>query len=129
MMRVSRSSKLADQHRVDLSGLAREEVWRELLGLMQGARGDRARVPSQKTVGRWLERWVEDGLMTKDHREGSYTGRPPCHLQNLACVVSKIVSFVRKYPRVLPGQGICFGHRERLSESLGGCGRYRGPGA
>ena len=58
--------KLADQHRVDLSGLTREEVWRKLLGLMQGARGDRARVPSQKTVGRWLDRWVEDGLMVSE---------------------------------------------------------------
>ena len=47
-------------------GLTREEVWRELLGLMQGARGDRARVPSQKTVGRWLDRWVEDGLMVSE---------------------------------------------------------------
>ena len=58
-------------------GLTREEVWRELLSLVRGARGDRARVPSQKTVGRWLDRWVEDGLMTTDHREGVYTGRPP----------------------------------------------------
>ena len=33
---------------------------------MQGARGDRARVPSQKTVGRWLDRWVEDGLMVSE---------------------------------------------------------------
>jgi hypothetical protein len=47
-------------------GLTREEVWRKLLGLMQGARGDRARVPSQKTVGRWLDRWVEDGLMVSE---------------------------------------------------------------
>ena len=69
--------KLAGQHRVDLSGLTREEVWRELLGLMQGARGDRARVPSQKTVGRWLERWVEDGLMERDKRVVQGRGKAP----------------------------------------------------
>ncbi|MCP9910842.1 hypothetical protein KBZ15_13170 [Cyanobium sp. BA20m-p-22] len=69
--------KLAGQHRVDLSGLTREEVWRQLLGLMQGARGDRARVPSQKTVGRWLERWVEDGLMERDKRAVQGRGKAP----------------------------------------------------
>ena len=69
--------KLADQHRVDLSGLTREEVWRKLLGLMQGARGDRARVPSQKTVGRWLDRWVEDGLMERDNRAVQGRGKNP----------------------------------------------------
>jgi hypothetical protein len=47
-------------------GMTREEVWRELLGRIQGAQGERARVPSQKTVGRWLDRWVEDGLMVSD---------------------------------------------------------------
>ena len=58
-----KAQEAAERARV---GLTREEVWRELLGLMQGARGDRARVPSQKTVGRWLERWVEDGLMVSE---------------------------------------------------------------
>ena len=58
-------------------GLTREEVWRKLLGLMQGARGDRARVPSQKTVGRWLDRWVEDGLMERDKRGVQGRGKPP----------------------------------------------------
>ena len=57
-------------------GLTREEVWRKLLGLMQGARGDRARVPSQKTVGRWLDRWVEDGLMTKESAR-NHKGQAP----------------------------------------------------
>ncbi len=55
-------------------GLTREEVWRELISLVRGARGDRARVPSQKTVGRWLERWVEDGLMERDKRGSHKTG-------------------------------------------------------
>ena len=58
-------------------GLTREEVWRKLLGLMQGARGDRARVPSQKTVGRWLDRWVEDGLMERDKRGVQGRGKAP----------------------------------------------------
>ena len=58
-----KAQEAAERARV---GLTREEVWRELLGLMQGARGDRARVPSQKTVGRWLDRWVEDGLMVSE---------------------------------------------------------------
>ena len=57
-------------------GLTREEVWRELLGLVQGARGDRARVPSQRTVIRWLERWVEDGLMTKESAR-NHKGQAP----------------------------------------------------
>jgi len=61
--RGCKDQEAAERARV---GLTREEVWRELLGLVQGARGDRARVPSKKTVGRWLERWVEDGLMTKE---------------------------------------------------------------
>lgn len=47
-------------------GMTREEVWREVLECMRGAQGDRARVPSQKTVGRWLDRWVEDGLMVSE---------------------------------------------------------------
>jgi hypothetical protein len=58
-----KAQEAAERARV---GLTREEVWRQLLGLMQGARGDRARVPSQKTVGRWLDRWVEDGLMVSE---------------------------------------------------------------
>ena len=58
-----KAQEAAERARV---GLTREEVWRTLLGLMQGARGDRARVPSQKTVGRWLDRWVEDGLMVSE---------------------------------------------------------------
>ena len=61
----------------DRVGMARDKVWRELLGLVQGAQEERARVPSQKTVGRWLDRWVEDGLMVTDHMEGSNSGRPP----------------------------------------------------
>jgi len=52
-------------------------VWKELLGLVRGAQGDRARMPSQKTVGRWLDRWVQDGLMVTDHRGGLTSGRPP----------------------------------------------------
>ena len=58
-------------------GMTREEVWRELLGQIRGAQGDRARVPSQKTVGRWLDRWVEDGLMVTGHRASLNVGRPP----------------------------------------------------
>lgn len=58
-------------------GMTREEVWRELLSLVRGAQGDRARVPSQKTVGRWLDRWVEDGLMVRDKRAAAKTGRTP----------------------------------------------------
>ena len=58
-----KAQEAAERARV---GLTREEVWRQLLGLMQGARGDRARVPSQKTVGRWLDRWAEDGLMVSE---------------------------------------------------------------
>jgi len=97
--------KLADKHRVDLSGLAREEVWREPLGLMQGARGDRARVPSQKTVGRWLERWVEDGLMTKDHREGSYTGRPPVIYRTSRALSLKSCPLSESTPEFFQGKG------------------------
>lgn len=55
-------------------GMSREEVWRELLERIRGAQGDRARVPSKKTVGRWLERWVEDGLMERDKRGGQNKG-------------------------------------------------------
>jgi hypothetical protein len=69
-----KAQEAADRARV---GLTREEVWRQLLGLMQGARGDRARVPSQKTVGRWLERWVEDGLMERDKRAVQGRGKNP----------------------------------------------------
>ena len=69
-----KAQEAAERARV---GLTREEVWRQLLGLMQGARGDRARVPSQKTVGRWLERWVEDGLMERDKRGVQGRGKPP----------------------------------------------------
>ena len=97
--------KLAGQHRVDLSGLTREEVWRKLLGLMQGARGDRARVPSQKTVGRWLDRWVEDGLMTKDHREGAYTGRPPVIYRNSRALSLKSCPLSESTPEFFQGNG------------------------
>ena len=69
-----KAQEAAERARV---GLTREEVWRQLLGLMQGARGDRARVPSQKTVGRWLERWVEDGLMERDNRVVQGRGKAP----------------------------------------------------
>jgi len=58
-------------------GMTREEVWGQLLHQVRGAQGDRARVPSQKTVGRWLDRWVEDGLMARDKRGPEGRGNAP----------------------------------------------------
>lgn len=57
-------------------GVTREEVWREVLERLQGAQGDRARVPSSKTVGRWLDRWVEDGMLVKEKGATRQKGRP-----------------------------------------------------
>ena len=64
-------------------------MWRELLGLVQGAPGDRARVPSQRTVIRWLERWVEDGLMETDTRVAQGRGKDPI-IYRLARALSPI---------------------------------------
>ncbi|MCX5969131.1 MAG: AAA family ATPase, partial [Cyanobacteria bacterium] len=62
---VKRASKAQEEVGETRVGCTREQVWSELLGQLRGAQGDRARVPSQKTVGRWLDRWVEDGLLEK----------------------------------------------------------------
>lgn len=86
-------------------GMTREEVWRELLGLVRGAQGDRARVPSQKTVGRWLDRWVEDGLMVTDHRGSSNTGRPPVIYRTSRALCPIGVSFSETIPEFFQRKG------------------------
>lgn len=57
-------------------GVTREEVWRELVDRLRGIQGDRARFPTQKTVGRWLDRWVEDRMLKTGKRAPKTTGRP-----------------------------------------------------
>jgi hypothetical protein len=86
-------------------GMTREEVWRELLGQVRGAQGDRARVPSQKTVGRWLDRWVEDGLMVTDHRGSSNTGRPPVIYRTSRALSPIGVSFSETIPEFFQRKG------------------------
>lgn len=64
----------------EVIGLLREQVWEELTGRMTGLA---RKPPSKKTVSRWLDRWVEDGLMTRvtGHGLGGQAkkrgGRPP----------------------------------------------------
>jgi hypothetical protein len=86
-------------------GMTREEVWRELLERMRGAQGDRARIPSKKTVGRWLERWVEDGLMVEDHRAGLTSGRPPLIYRTSRALSPIGVSFSENIPEFFQRKG------------------------
>ena len=86
-------------------GMTREEVWKELLGLVRGAQGDRARMPSQKTVGRWLDRWVEDGLMVTDHRGGLTSGRPPLIYRTSRALSLIGVSFSETIPEFFQRKG------------------------
>lgn len=58
------------------SGITREEAWRELVDRIRGAQGEKAKFPTQKTVGRWLDRWVEDGMLVRGKRATHKGGRP-----------------------------------------------------
>lgn len=59
-------------------GVTALEVWAELTEELQGLQGSKAQVPAVKTVRRWLDRWVADGMVETD--KGCSTekgGRPP----------------------------------------------------
>jgi hypothetical protein len=79
---------------------------------VRGARGDRARVPSQKTVGRWLERWVEDGLMERDNRAVQGRGKNPV-IYRVARALSPIgCPLSDNAPEFFQRRGSISGHEE-----------------
>ena len=75
---VKRGSAAQQAEGARYVGLTVIEVWGELTEHLQGLQGSKAKVPSSKTVGRWLQRWVADGLMDRAKRPAeSKGGQPP----------------------------------------------------
>lgn len=58
------------------SGMTREAVWRELVDRLRGLKGEKAKMPTQRTVERWMNRWVEDGMLEKGKKVTHSKGRP-----------------------------------------------------
>lgn len=100
------------------SGVTREEVWREVVDRIRGAQGEKAKFPTQKTVGRWLDRWVEDGMLVRGKRITQADGRPPSVYRTpptttrARALPSNEVSFSETPSDPLVSQGSGFGHSE-----------------
>ena len=87
------------------TGVTAEEVWNELRMQMQGLQGNRARIPSQKTVRRWLQRWVEDGMLLPGRRTRRVKGPAPVIYRIARALPSNDVSLFLNVPEFFQGNG------------------------
>lgn len=87
------------------TGVTAEEVWSELHMQMQGLQGNRARIPTQKTVRRWLQRWVEDGMLLTGRRTRRTKGPAPLTYLISRALPSNSMSLSLNVPEFFQGRG------------------------
>ena len=108
---VKRGSEAQQAEGVKRVGLTVAEVWGELTEHLQGLQGSKAKVPTSKTVGRWLQRWVTDGLMETDKRAPDTKGGKPPGIYRVRALPSISLSKTQTPSKPLQELGSGFGHQ------------------
>ncbi|NCW67361.1 MAG: hypothetical protein EBV86_02165 [Marivivens sp.] len=101
-----------------LDGMTTKQVWIELGKQLHGLAGSRAQIPSERSVKRWLMRWVEDGLLKQGLAPSRSGGGRPALLfrPSRACALrSKSVSVTKTPSDPLQDKGSTFGQGNEVS--------------
>jgi hypothetical protein len=103
-------------------GVTALEVWAELTEELQGLQGSKAKVPAVKTVRRWLDRWVADGMMETDKRPSTEKGGKPAVIYRprarALCPIG--VSQTQTPGNPFQGKGSSLGHSKACPKPPGG---------